>query len=353
MKPLSSAFAIFLLTQISVFAGFWGFDGARLSFEYDVWKGALSGYDEASYREVVHCLMSDFENVTGKSLNPGVQGKVGLKIYTNSEKGLSTPKNLVRAVIQELVDRGFERHNIILVDLREDLLRDSGFLPALSDRSPVAHFEGSPVYVLDSGEYWDSEWFHDDPLPVPLSKTYEKLQSGNVLTDDSKENRKSYLPATLINDVDFFINLPMYTDDPSMGINGALANPTLWGVSNRERFLRSRTNAAPAIAEIAAIPELISNWAFTIATMERYQFIGGPLFNSLYTRQEPVVYLSCNPVILDAVVLGKINTARSDAGFKPFTETLPVLDYSMQLGVGSRYTQKIHWRTPCGSSNED
>jgi len=353
IKSIFGLFAIFLFGQSLLFGGFWGFDGTRLSYEGDVWKRKLPDFTEASYAHAVESMITDFESVTGKKLIPGVHGKVALKIYTNSFQGLGTPQNLVRAVIDSLMARGYKRHNIILVDYREDLLRENGFLPALSQRDPVDNFEGSPVCILGKDVYWDKEWFHDDPLPVPLSQTYAHMSqtSANMQDVDLDEQRKSYLPVVLFNEVDFFINLPMYSDDQAMGINGALANPTLWAVSNHERFMRSTKNAPPAIAEIGAIPELMSNWAFTIATLERYQYIGGPVFNSLYSASEPVLYLSSNPVILDQLVLDKLNKRRLKDGFKELSNPLPVLIYATQLGLGMHSPSRIHWHEET-SSNE-
>jgi hypothetical protein len=95
---------------------------------------------------------------------------------------------------------------------------------------------------------------------------------------------------------------------------------------------------------MAAIPELREGWALNITSLQLYQFIGGPYFNSLYTVSEPHLLMSADPVILDAIMLGKLNEARKKTGFDPISDDdARLLDFAQQLGVGSDDTKHIHW----------
>ena len=124
-------------------------------------------------------------------------------------------------------------------------------------------------------------------------------------------------------------------------INGALVNATFWNASNTARFSDSPGTAAMAVADMAAIPELRQTWVFTIVSLERWQFIGGPWFNSLYTRSEPRLWLATDPVLLDALMLDRINAARVQAGFKPVSEDIHLLEFASKLGVGSSPTAGV------------
>lgn len=307
-----------------------------------VWETRLPAFDEPTYDQAVEKMVSVFEQSTGRKLVPGAKKKVGLKIYADSGPGLATPVPLVKAVISALKRRGFEHSNIFLVGLNALRLRMTGYLPSLvSGETP---FFGNPVYVLESGRYYDPLWFYDSPLPQRFDPIFTQQQAeaqtkgvSPVTTKD--EDRKSFLATPLFLDADFWINIPVYSDHPTLGINGALVNATLWNASNTARFFRSPANAPAAVAEMSAIPELRQTWMFTITSLQHYQFIGGPFFNSLYTVTEPILWLSNDPVMLDALVRERINAHRKKQGFEPVDEEIRTLEFAETLGVGSTKTK--------------
>ena len=136
-------------------------------------------------------------------------------------------------------------------------------------------------------------------------------------------------------DADFWINLPVYTDHPTLGVNGALVNATLWNASNTARFFNNPGNAPAAVAEMSAIPELRQTWLFSIASLQHYQFVGGPAFNSLYSVSDQEVWLSADPVALDTLMLDRINAHRVKAGFPIVSEEIRTLEFAEVLDVGS------------------
>ncbi|MGD1032741.1 MAG: DUF362 domain-containing protein, partial [Opitutaceae bacterium] len=303
-----------------------------------VWQVRLSDFDKSNYDRAVEALISSYERSTGHKLAPRAKKRVGLKIYSDSGPGLATPIPLVQAVIEALERRGYENRNIFLVGLNQMRLRMTGYLPSLvTGKTP---FEGNPVYVLESGRYYDPVWFYDSPLPErfdPIVAQQQTRDYANSSTTD--EDRKSFLATPLFLDADFWINLPVYTDHVVLGVNGALVNATLWNASNTARFFRSPANAPAAVAEMSAIPELRETWIFTIASLEAYQYIGGPFFNSLYTASEPYVWLSTDPVMMDALMRERMNRWRRRDGFEPISDDIRTLEFAETLGVGSTRTQ--------------
>lgn len=303
-----------------------------------VWQARLADFSEATYTAQIEKLISTFEASTGRRLVPGPKKKVGLKIYTDSGPGMSTPVPFVKAVITALERRGFESKNIFLVGLNALRLRMTGYLPSLS--SGQTPFKDHAVFVLESGRYYDPVWFYDSPLPQRFDPIFAEKQTKDSPNSSTKdEDRKSFLATPLFLEADFWINLPTYTDHPTLGINGALVNATLWNASNTARFFRSPANAPAAVAEMSAIPELRQTWVFTLASLEHYQFIGGPFFNSLYTVSEPVVWLSNDPVMMDSLMRDRINSHRKQSGFESVDEEIRTLEFAETLGVGSTRTK--------------
>jgi hypothetical protein len=300
-----------------------------------VWEAVLPGFDEGAYAAQVERIFARYESTSGKALKPGPKGKVGLKIYADSGPGMATPMALVKAVIGALERRGFTREGIFLVGLNPLRLRMTGYLPSLS--TGATPFKDYRVFVLESGRYYDPGWFYDSPLPTRFDPILaEKSIEGINENSTREEDRKSFLATPLFLEADFWINLPVYTDHPTLGVNGALVNATLWNASNTARFFRSPANAPAAVAEMSAIPELRQTWALTIASLQHYQFIGGPYFNALYSVSEPLIWASMDPVAMDAMMLARINDWRKRSGFPNISDEIRTLDFAEQLGVGTQ-----------------
>jgi hypothetical protein len=299
-----------------------------------VWEVRLPAFTEQAYDAQVEVLFQAWEASVGKPITPGAKGRVGLKVYADSGPGMATPVPLVKAVIKSLEKRGYKHENIFLVGLNQLRLRMTGYLPSfVTGQTP---FEGTQIYVLESGRYYDPVWFYDSPLPTRFDPVFMMSQTKDVPNNSSlEEDRRSFLATPLFLESDFWINLPVYTDHPTLGVNGSLVNATLWNASNTARFFRSPANAPAAVAEMSAIPELRETWLFTIASLQHYQFVGGPYFNSLYTVSEPVVWLSKDPVLLDSLMLDRINTWRKKNRFEAVSEEIRTLEYAEILGVGS------------------
>lgn len=281
-------------------------------------RSSVEAWDQGGYREALQDGILRWEEVSGRRLEPGPKRSVGLKLYTGSGPGLQTSPELVRALVAFLEERGFKREEMVLFDASRFHLRRSGFLPPLSANR--FDFEGVPVRSIEDPGSTHADWYYESALPSDLGPRYV---SWDLEGSAWGRERRSLLPAYLLFEVDFWINLPVAVDHPVLGLSGALINGTLWNVGNRERFFRSELSGSAAAAEIAAIPELRETWWLTILSLETFQFIGGPRFNAHYSRSFPEILMGEDPVKLDQLVLEHMNEARDEAGFAAIETDLP------------------------------
>ncbi len=296
----------------------------------------MMDFSEADYNKAVSALFREFETAAGKKIARGPKGKVGIKVYSNSGAGLGTPVALVNAVISQLERRGYKRGEVTIIDLNRRKLRDTGFLPRVGEVAAGApdDFAGSPVADLESGKYYDKAWFYDNPLP-PKSSRY--AQYGETIFE---HERKSMIPVPLYYGFDFWINLPVVTDIDGLGVSGAIANVSLWNISNHERFLKNPQNSLVAATEITAIPEMRDGYLFTIMSFEKMQVVGGSIFNSGATFREPFIFLSPDIVALDYIALEFMNRHRAARGFDRIFPDPQIFDNCEQLGLGDREMNK-------------
>lgn len=292
----------------------------------------LADFSKVAYEEAVEALLVDFEQASGKPCTPGPKGRVALKVSTVAGEGLSTPRALVQAVITALCKRGYTQEAICIFDQSERQLREAGFLPPLS-MGTARLFGRSPVYTLEDMGCTDSQWFYESPLP-PLLPVVSSSSNWAQLIQAVGESKRSYLPAFLFFDVDFWINLPVVMDSAALGVAGALANATLWNVTNTARFWQSPSYAPVAVAEIAAIAEFKNSLAFTILSLEAYQYVGEARFNARYTASEKRLWLSKSAVFLDYAMLGRLNFCRRKKGFAPYEPTPRLFSYAQAIGLG-------------------
>lgn len=307
---------------------------ARTVYEYP-----LKGFSEADYEAAVETFFRVYEKESARQLVPGEKGKVGIKIYTASGPGLMTPPALTEAVIQALERRGFNRSNLFIVDLYDQNLRESGYLPRRGTGEDK--FNGVPVIALDSGQHYNLAWFYENNLPSRERAAQQFTFDNRFTYQPDPDERKSFLPYPLFMEADFWINLPMVADNEALGVSGAIGNATVWSVSNNTRFLVSPANAPVAAAEIAAIPEYRGKWVMTIMTLESYQFMGGPRFHALYTRQEPRIWMSANPVALDFLMFRRIQRAREQENIPGLKEIPPIFEYAKVIGLGAYQPEEL------------
>ena len=304
---------------------------ARIRLEPYIWRYTLEDFGKASYRACVETLLRQYEKSSKTPLLPQSKNEVVvLKVHVAHGRGLATPTFLTSGLIEALIQRGFAAENIYILGSNTLQLERCGYITdKIKDK---LYFNGSPVYGLDSPEAIEKQYYYESellPPPTQLNKPGDPL---NYETD--KLYKKSFLPALIVEQAKFWINLPIGVAHPQLEVEGALTNGSIRAVSNYERFLLSSTTGPIAVAEINALDPLQKKNAFHLLTLENYQFIGGPSFDSLYTKSEPAVLLSTNAVALDSIIYDIFNQQKKANGLPVPTNTPKLIRYGKQLGLG-------------------
>jgi len=68
--------------------------------------------------------------------------------------------------------------------------------------------------------------------------------------------------------------------------------------------------------------------------LEEFQFIGGPFYNSLYSRVQSKLWMSTDPVALDRLLVDLINQERRENGFDELPSPNLQLSYASKIGLG-------------------
>ena len=106
------------------------------------------------------------------------------------------------------------------------------------------------------------------------------------------------------------INVPVLTDNSYIGINGCLGSLALACVDNNRRFQGDPTYGDPAICEILSNDYIRRKVVVHILDALIAEYAGGPRFDPQFTRSIGAIYVSRDPVAIDALVLKRLEAWR-------------------------------------------
>jgi hypothetical protein len=266
------------------------------------------------------------------------QDVVGIKITTKGGPLFSTHRPIVQAICDGLQAAGVPLSRIIIWDKDASDMRSAGYTPTPATDSHVgiaAIFPGTGYDpdVLYKNEMigkliWGDFEFRrseadNDPLQAARDAVRNKAYNdGTVPTpaspddslDDSdiKQNsNESHYAALVTSLCTKIINVPVLTDNPSIGIEGCLGSLALASVDNNRRFQGDPTFGDPGICEILDKPFIRHKVVVHILDALVSQYAGGPRFDPQFTRSVGAIYVSRDPVAVDSLVLRRLETWRA------------------------------------------
>lgn len=260
---------------------------------------AFSNGDEETYRQLVIKILDLEEREMGQSLGPGQKRRVGIKVYTESGLGLETPKQLTAGVIDALLARGFRSEEIFILDDSSFSLWECGYLPHPFPAPSEKTFHGVAVRALTSDRCYDERWFYDCPLSRRRACLGRPIWSHEVENDEEIDGRRSYLPVALFFDVDFWINLPRLRADRTLTVAAAVANGTIFNMTNGRRFFGNPKHAATAMVDVLSIPEFSRVPVIHILDLTRFQVIEQNVYRAYFCGSANRLIFGRDPFAID------------------------------------------------------
>ncbi len=263
---------------------------------------------------------------------------IGLKVAAAPGGMGGTHPAVVRAIARGLQSAGVPAQRIVVWDRnREDLVaagysaNDPDFRLEWVD--PAAGYDKDAVLTAPvlGRLIWGDSKFGDRQG----TRIEDLLSRGDQLSSTS------YYARVLSREVTKVINVPSLCDSYMSGVNGALANVTLWCVDNWRRFIKAPNYGNPFIAEIYADPIVHDKVVLTIMDALALQFAGGPFPNPNFTRPYFTIFASRDPVAIDAIARDIIDEYRVANKLPRIRPVAGHIDTAASMGLGNSAADSI------------
>ena len=264
--------------------------------------------------------------------------RVGIKVAASGGAISGTRPEVVDAIVEGLAAAGIPPSNIIVWD------RNLADLLAAGYRTDSAHYQlrwVDPVKGYDRKSQvtapvlgrliWGDSGFGD--------KAGTRL--ADIMATGDQLSSKSCYSKVLSSGVTKIINVPSLSDSFLTGINGALANMTLPNLDNWRRFTRPPAYGNPYLAEIYADAIIHDKVVLTIMDGLVMQYAGGPAPNPGFLLDHFTLFVSRDPVAVDATAARLIDEARKPSKLPSVIPMSEWLESAETIGLGKQGEQNI------------
>jgi len=257
---------------------------------------------------------------------------VGIKVAASPGVQGGTHVEVVRAIARGLQAAGVPPDHIIVWDRnREDLLaagyseRDPNFRLQWIDPTTGYDRDATLTAPVLGKLIWGDSKFGDR----------KSMRFEDLLGNGDQLSSTSYYALVLSKKVTKVINVPSLCDSFMSGINGALANMTLWNVDNWRRFVKDPYFGNPYLAEIYADAMVHDKVVLTIMDALDVQFAGGPFPNPNFTRPYGTIFASRDPVAIDATAMRVIDEYRVANKLPQVAPVAGHVESAASMGLGN------------------
>jgi hypothetical protein len=265
------------------------------------------------------------------------QDVVGIKITTMGGPLLSTHRAIVQAICDGLQEAGVPTSQIIVWDKNASDMHYAGYFPTaptdahvgIASIFPGTGYDPDAVYkngIVGTLIWGDSEFVRqgqsdlDDAASAAVkNKAFGDTVGGAAASDDTslanpsvpQTSDKSHFARLVSTICTKIINVPVLTDNSYIGINGCLGSLALGCTDNNRRFQGDPSYGDPAICEILSKSYLRRKVVLNILDALIAEYAGGPQFDPQFTKQIGAIYVSRDPVAIDALVLKRLEAWRA------------------------------------------
>jgi len=297
---------------------------------------------------------------------------VGIKITTSGGPLLSTHRPIIQAICDGLQAAGVPPSQIIIWDKNASTMSDAGYAPVpatdnhvgIDSIFPGTGYDPDAIYkneVLGTLIWGDSEFvrtstddlsdfmttavkkkgFSDDGGMSPPPDSSDTLSGVSPIPQTSLNSHFARLVSTICTKI---INVPVLTDNASIGIDGCLGSLALGSVDNNRRFVGDPSYGDPAICDILNNPLLRRKVVVNILDALVAQYAGGPHFDPQFTKSIGAIYVSRDPVAIDYLVLHRIEQWRQsdrDGRIDPIGKSANYIHSAALLNLGTDDLHRI------------
>ncbi len=264
--------------------------------------------------------------------------RVGIKVSASGGAVSGTHPAVVKAVAAGLISAGIQPSNIIVWDRN------------LADLLAAGYSRNDPLYKLrwvDTATGYDKKSQVTAPVVGRLiwgdsafgDRAGSRME--DILAGGEQLSSTSFYAKVLSQEVDKVINVPSLTDSFLTGVNGALANMTIPNLDNWRRFTRSPDFGDPYLAEIYADAMIHDKVIITILDALVLQYAGGPFPNPGFAIDHHTLFVSRDPVAVDATAVRLLNENRILSRLPPLDKMTLWLQSASAIDLGKNSEEDI------------
>lgn len=270
--------------------------------------------------------------------------KIGLKLNPIGGKLLSSSHEVVESVIEQLLEAGVPKENIVLWDRREFQLHEAGFT---TDAYPGIVITGTEKKDAD-GSYYNKEGnlYSEEMIDEDLYyyADVEGEYDDYTLPYMVNGGKYSYFTKICTKELDKIINIPILKN-AGTSITLCLKNLGYGVITNTGRLHAQLWGETSA--EVCCFPPVRDKVVLNIADGLRGCYQGGPGANPQYICNYNTLLVGSDPVAVDRIGYGIILQKRIEEGIQQ--EESPrgraYLEYAAELGLGEADPEKIDLKT--------